>query len=151
MALTSLAVAGGLFAVNHLPAIFFAMVHASGDRTWQLFLSQGVLSGAVILLPTLGMGAALPLAISGWRAETNTPGRAVGGIYAANTLGSILGSVLAGFVILPWLGASGSIRLGTSIGLLVAIVLLLSERRFIWTRRLLWTGGLTGTLGALLL
>ena len=65
IALTSLTVAGGLLALNHLPVMFFGMVHASGDSTWQLFLSQGVLSGAMILLPTLGRGAALPLAISG--------------------------------------------------------------------------------------
>ena len=154
LALTSFFVLIGLLLVNHLPHMFSAMVQGTGDQTWRLLLSQAALAGSMILLPTCGMGAALPLAIAGWRAQSRTSGRAVGGIYAANTLGSILGSLLAGFVFLPWLGAAGAIRLATVFGLVVATVLLLSDRPArrpaSWSLRLGWTGALTVIVAILL-
>ena len=67
---------------------------------------------AVILPPTLAMGAAFPLV--GRIAATAGPGlvgRGIGTAYAANTLGAIAGSVLSGFAAIPLLGLQGSLAL----------------------------------------
>jgi spermidine synthase len=54
---------------------------------------------------------------------SSEPGRLVGGVYAANTVGAILGSLGFSMVLIPWLGTRGSQRV--MIGLAGANVLLL--------------------------
>ncbi|MFN0057671.1 MAG: fused MFS/spermidine synthase [Planctomycetota bacterium] len=66
------------------------------------FLLTGARSQVLAILPaTLLMGMALPLAgrVAAWSGRG--VGRAVGSAYAANTLGAILGTALAGFVLIP--------------------------------------------------
>ena len=130
----------GLFAVNELPAMFTAMARGTGDRTWLLFLSQGTLAASIVLVPACAMGAALPLGIAAWRNEVGSRGWAVGGMYAANTVGAIAGSVLAGFVLLPWLGATELIRIGAVLGMVVTVVLFLLDRASSQRQRLGWAG-----------
>ncbi len=67
-------------------------------------LLQFLLLGVVLLPPTVCMGATLPLLA---RVVSDRPGDAgfqVGRLYGANTLGAVLGTGLAGFVLLPHLG-----------------------------------------------
>ena len=130
----------GLFAVNELPAMFTAMAQGTGDRTWLLFLSQGALAASIVLVPACAMGAALPLGIAAWRNEVGSRGWAVGGMYAANTTGAIVGSVLAGFVLLPWLGATDLVRLGAVLGMVVTVVLFMLDRASSQRQRLGWAG-----------
>jgi len=72
-------------------------------------VSMFTISGMFILLPTILLGATFPFAI---RICTPALGRVAfgtGRVYAANTAGAILGSLLAGFVMVPALGAQGSL------------------------------------------
>jgi spermidine synthase len=66
-----------------------------------------VLPGAVL------WGASFPLALAaaseGMKADSNSDaGRMVGRVYAANTLGAIVGSVITGLVLIPWIGTKGA-------------------------------------------
>jgi len=139
LGLSALTVLPGLSLVDQLPGWFTRLAHASGDRVWLLFLVQGLLASSLIALPTLGMGAALPLAAAGWRQRTGQSGRAIGGIYAANTLGAIVGTVLIGFVLLPRFGAARSIQLAAAAGFVLALGLLLTERCFSVDKRVGWS------------
>ena len=130
----------GLFAVNELPGLFTAMARQTGDRTWLLFAAQGLLAAAIVFVPACSMGAALPLGIAAWRNETGAEGRAVGSIYAANTAGAIVGSALGGFVLLPWIGATGLVQLGAALGMALALALLLLDLSRPLRQRLLWAG-----------
>jgi hypothetical protein len=58
-----------------------------------------VLPGAVL------WGASFPLALAAVAAPGQDPGRLVGGVYAANTIGAIVGSVVSGLVLVVWLGS----------------------------------------------
>ncbi|MHC4661249.1 MAG: fused MFS/spermidine synthase [Planctomycetota bacterium] len=58
----------------------------------------------VMLLPTACMGAALPVLVHAASGPLGALGRRVGIIYAANTLGAIAGSLLAGAVLIPAVG-----------------------------------------------
>jgi spermidine synthase len=53
-------------------------------------------------------GASFPLALVALAAPGQDPARLVGRAYAANTLGAILGAVLASLLALPWLGSRGT-------------------------------------------
>jgi spermidine synthase len=50
-------------------------------------------------------GASFPLAVASLARKGEDPGRLVGGIYAANTVGAIFGSLLSGLVLVYWFGS----------------------------------------------
>ena len=58
----------------------------------------------VVLVPAIFMGAAFPLAAEAYQARNKQVGRSLGAVYAANTLGAVLGAVAAGFWLVPMLG-----------------------------------------------
>src|SRR4051794_503490 len=58
-----------------------------------------ILPGAIL------WGASFPLALASVASGGKDPARLVGGVYAANTLGAIIGSVTASLVLVVWLGS----------------------------------------------
>jgi spermidine synthase len=59
----------------------------------------------IVLPPTILSGMALPIAVRVFASSRETIGREVGVVYAANTLGAIVGALAAGLALLPALGA----------------------------------------------
>ncbi|HKY22918.1 MAG TPA: fused MFS/spermidine synthase [Vicinamibacterales bacterium] len=59
---------------------------------------------AVLPAPIL-WGASFPLALAAVARRDQDPGRLVGGVYAANTVGAIVGSVIASLVLVYWFGS----------------------------------------------
>jgi len=57
----------------------------------------------IVFGPTLLLGAAFPVALR-LASGSGHAGREVGRVVALNTVGGIAGTVLAGFVLVPWLG-----------------------------------------------
>jgi len=53
-------------------------------------------------------GASFPLALASVAVRGQDPGRLVGGVYAANTFGAIVGSLGASLVLVQWIGSHGS-------------------------------------------
>jgi spermidine synthase len=64
-----------------------------------------------MLPPTLLWGASFPLALAAAARAGRDPGRVVGGVYAANTLGAIAGALGVSLVLTPWIGAQRSQQL----------------------------------------
>jgi spermidine synthase len=94
---------------------------------WGLPLAgRFLLSWGFLLLPTVAMGATLPLLVErvGGSAALS---RRVGRLYAANTLGAVGGVVLSGFIGLPLLGERGTLTVAALLGLAVAAVAWLAE------------------------
>ena len=83
-------------------------------------LEAFALSFALVLLPTLGMGATLPLLVAHWVERVRSVGRAVSLLYFVNTLGAACGSVGAVLAVLGPLGLRDSVRLASGLNLLVA-------------------------------
>src|SRR6185503_945823 len=77
-----------------------------------------VLPAALILPPTLLMGASFPLLMKAVQTDLARLGRRVGGLLTANIAGSALGSIVTGWISLGWLGSSGTLRLLVAIGAL---------------------------------
>ena len=98
---------------------------------------QFLLCFGIMLIPTTLSGAALPIVSRIYGNEFRTLGRKIGNVYAANTIGAIAGSVLAGFVLIPLIGLQRTISFVAMINVGLAIILLffgLKGRR--WTRAL---------------
>lgn len=58
---------------------------------------------ALVLLPTLLMGATLPILVADLARRWTNIGKATGALYASNTLGATIGALLVGFVLFYWL------------------------------------------------
>lgn len=64
-----------------------------------------------VLLPAACFwGASFPLAVGSAAQDEQDPARLIGGVYAANTVGAILGAAGFSLVLLPWLGTQNSQR-----------------------------------------
>jgi spermidine synthase len=68
-------------------------------------------AGGVLILPSLVFGFTFPIALSvaDSRNDAASTPRTIGRIYAINTTGSVLGTVLGTFAIVPLLGTPGSL------------------------------------------
>src|SRR4051794_978607 len=64
-----------------------------------------------ILPAAILWGASFPLALAAAARKDEDAGRLVGGIYAANTGGAILGALTFSLVLVPWVGTQGAERL----------------------------------------
>ena len=79
---------------------------------------------ALLLVPTTLMGATLPILVS-WGSRRADLARVLGTLYAVNTAGAVIGTVLAGFILLPTIGLSSTAMIAgiTSLTLGAAMVL----------------------------
>ena len=81
-----------------------------------------VIAFVVLSIPTTFMGATLPLLTKYVVQSKEQIGTRVGLLYATNTLGAIGGTLVAGFLLLPWLGLNGTVVFGVVINLLVFVI-----------------------------
>jgi spermidine synthase len=81
-----------------------------------------LLSALVLAVPTLLMGGTLPAAARAVQSDHDTRRRAVAILYGANTLGAVLGSFLATFVLLERLGNRATLWLACALNLAVALL-----------------------------
>lgn len=133
---------------QYLPISFvwlYFQIRLAPELLWTM---KCMLAMAVMTPAALGMGVTFPLLTraAGLQAgdAPDALSRTVGRVYAANTLGSLTGAFLAGFVWLPNLWVAGTTLLCISINLLAAVVAA-------WTpsRRPALLGGLTLVVAAL--
>ncbi len=85
-----------------------ALLDTSATSTLVHDLSRCLLA---ILPPAILWGASFPLALAAAASPGEDPGRLVGGVYAANTLGAIAGALAVSLVLIPWIGTQQSQRL----------------------------------------
>ena len=99
-------------------------------------------------------GASFPLALAAAASRGQDPGRLVGGVYAANTVGAIAGALVFSMMMIPAFGTQIAQR--SLMGLSVAAALLVLTPRIVRLRRTAQPteptsppGGLFGSLGLL--
>ena len=131
---------------------FFAkLIYHFKDQFFQLaMIKAGILFG-LMLGPTLCLGATFPLVGKIYTPSLAKVGRSIGFAYAINTLGAVLGSFCAGFLLIPWLGKEQGLSLIIGIQLLSSLVIggfLLWEKKAPTVRWVLL--GATALLGLIL-
>jgi predicted membrane-bound spermidine synthase len=88
-------------------------------------LETGLLAFALVFVPTLLMGATLPMLVAYRVNSTGSVGHSVSWLYFVNTLGGGIGSFVAGFVVLRRFGLAGSIQAAAALNLFCATFVLL--------------------------
>ncbi len=80
----------------------------------------------LLVVPTFFMGGQFPIIIKLIARDISTLGHNVGQVYASNTVGTIVGSFLGGFLLVPWLGIQTTVILAVLVNLAIGLVLLAS-------------------------
>jgi spermidine synthase len=91
---------------------------------WQTFQLDMVRCLWAILPPAILWGASFPLALAAAASPGDDPGKLVGGIYAANTLGAIVGALGTSLLMIPWIGTQDSQRVLLVLSALSALIVL---------------------------
>ena len=89
-----------------------------------------LLAGTLValLIPTALMGAAFPLTVRLYEINaTESEARSVGNVYLVNTIGSISGSLLAGFVLIRLIGSQNGLFLMACVNLAIGAYFLRKE------------------------
>lgn len=106
-------------------------------------------------------GASFPLALAAVASEGQDPGKLVGGVYAANTVGAIIGAITASMILIPRTGTQQSQRLLIVMSAMAAFLVFMSllsgpkpdassvarpQRRMLWDVSLLISSALAAWL-----
>ena len=98
----------------------YAAIHARApDALLLLTVARVVCSALVLLVPTTLMGASLPLLARYVSTQQGHTASRIGGLYAANTSGAIVGTVVAGFVLIGGIGVTATTRLAVIVNVVV--------------------------------
>ena len=114
------------FLTPHLfDALEAAYVSLASGSLVTTTIVRGVLTFTVILVPTTCMGATLPILS---RTASTHGSNVLPRLYAINTLGGAAGSLLSAYVVLPWLGITGTMHATALINVLIGLTAIVSGR-----------------------
>jgi len=107
-----------LFLFPYLPE-WLQYLRKSGAHDWEhIVRAKFVLAFVVLFPPTFFSGMTFPLAVRAYVSSRSRAGRGVGSLYAANTLGGVLGALAGGFLLVPRFGThDGIVALACLLGL----------------------------------
>ena len=118
----------GLYVVRELPYLYVVAHDRLQPSPRGLLGVQLALAAGLMVLPTLGLGAMFPITLGGLGPRGDRAPRVVGLAYAGNTLGAIIGSVAAGFWLVPRLGSRGALAAGIAVSAFLALPALAAAR-----------------------
>lgn len=118
---------GGSLAVNRMPALFLDVIRDVGLDFEGMNHAKFMLSSLVLLPAALAFGATFPVCVRLQAGMGGGTGSRIGRVYAWNTVGAILGSFGAGFLLLPTIGAEWTLRGVIGLGILLALGSILAE------------------------
>ncbi len=112
-----------------LPALNRSVL--AGLDFWPAVFCRFAVALALLLLPTVLMGATLPILVTALVRRDARIGSSTGLLYGLNTLGAVVGVFLATFVLFGWLGLTWTNRIGALLDVAVGLLALtLVERAF---------------------
>ncbi|MFL5244177.1 MAG: fused MFS/spermidine synthase [Gemmataceae bacterium] len=94
---------------------------------WYDFQLDLVRCSWAIFPATCLWGASFPLALAAAAKPGQDPGRLVGGIYAANTIGAIVGAIASSVILIGWIGTQDAQRLLIGLSALAALLMFIPQ------------------------
>jgi spermidine synthase len=109
--------------------IYQALYRNTQTAFYVFSLVRFLFSLLILLVPATLMGATLPVLSRYFVRMPNRIGWSVGGLYAVNTFGAVVGAFVAGFVLIPVFGVSKTIYLACALSAAAAAASYWSSRR----------------------
>ena len=103
-----------------------ASILTRSETTYPIYLTIQFLFGfSLMIVPTIFLGMSLPVATRIAARGIDVLGKSVGNVFAVNTLGTVIGSLLAGLVLIPLIGVKHTIEVGIGCNLCAGLLVLL--------------------------
>jgi spermidine synthase len=110
---------------KRLPFLFLGLHESLSQHFWLFLAAQFLLCAAVMVIPTLCMGAIFPTVSRIYTRGLDSIGQKIGNIYFFNTAGAIAGAFVGGFIMIPTIGVQPAILLTAAISTALGLLLLL--------------------------
>lgn len=114
---TALLSVAAFIAIDELPDLVFSLQSSGVERN----LAHAMISMLILLPATICIGATFPFAVRVLAAGERDAAPASARVFAANTIGSVIGALGAGFFALPVLGFVGTLSLCVGINLVLSV------------------------------
>jgi spermidine synthase len=118
-----------LLLLDRTAALYVRLHAALGASEILVAGARFLIAFLLVLLPTVLMGATLPVLARFVITRTSTVGSSLSSLYAVNTAGAVGGALLAGFVLIARLGIHRSIHLAVAGNVGIGLVALAASRR----------------------
>lgn len=111
--------------------------------TFGIFLTlEFFICFSILIVPTIFMGMTLPLITDIVANQNNRVGFSVGRIFAINTLGTVIGVLITGLLLIPIFGIKGSFEFGIAFNLTAAILAVAAYQKIDLKKRFIFSAGL---------
>jgi spermidine synthase len=128
VALTSLAI---IPAFGRMPVWVGRIVTRYVEQFGMIQVTEFLIFFALMLVPTTFLGMTFPVASRLYAKSDSLLGTEISAVYSFNTVGGILGSLIAGFLLIPHIGSQWTLIVAASINGMAGI--LLAPPPFRWT------------------
>ncbi|HKA32391.1 MAG TPA: fused MFS/spermidine synthase, partial [Candidatus Binatia bacterium] len=108
--------------------IYIPLYHLNESLPFVFNLMLFVLSFFLLVLPTMLMGATLPVLSRFFVRSYAQIGRRVGDLYGTNTLGAVLGCAISGYFLIPTFGMRRTVFIAAGMNLAIALVIFIVDR-----------------------
>ena len=122
---------GGLvFMIGYLvaPYLLISLIRALFYSFPAVLTIQFIVCSSLMFMATFFMGATFPIAGQLYSSSIQILGRRIGSAYSINTVGAILGSLAAGFFLIPFIGTERTVLVGLFLNSALALFLLAEEK-----------------------
>jgi spermidine synthase len=113
----------GLSAFLLVPLVYLLAIKIK----YSLLLYDFIASSVLMIVPTILMGATFPIVVKIMTADSKSIGISTGKLYAFNTLGCILGSIITGFLLIPAFGIKLSLSILIAANILIGFFCLFRD------------------------
>ena len=144
-------VAFGLFAslplYGRIPYVFWhvSTLLTKSQATYPIFLSiEFTLCFLIMIIPTIFMGMTLPIASRIATQSIDKLGASVGNVFSINTFGTVVGSLIAGLILIPSIGIRHAFEAGIVLNLLAGMAILFADTRLKSLARVVTVGVTAG-------
>jgi spermidine synthase len=104
--------------------ILYGHIYRLAEINFYLFsLIRFLLSFTVLLIPTVLMGATLPVISKYFVTHRERVGRGIGALYGFNTFGAVLGVLITAFILIPFVGVKASLLTAVFLNLAIAFTM----------------------------
>ncbi len=109
--------------------VFQALYQSLEPGSGAFLLARFLVVFALMLVPATLMGMTLPVVVGAYARQREVYSFEAGMLYGVNTLGAVIGTLAAGFLLVPWLGLLGTCILAAVVDSLLAATAFSIDRK----------------------
>ncbi|MEW5800353.1 MAG: fused MFS/spermidine synthase [Bacteroidota bacterium] len=115
---------------SRIPYLFWkaSTILTKSDTTYPLYLAfQFAFCFFIMFIPTIFLGMSLPVASHIASRSIEKLGRTIGNVFSINTVGTVIGSLAAGLLLVPLFGIQRTVEIAIGINVLAGVIILFAD------------------------